>query len=124
MVISNTASHAAHHAATLAAFCFRFFRRALPSRHPPPSPPRLPRHIVDLGIHIVGCADHLGVRFIRALRQDHLHELGHHIDIRVFEIPLLQCPQAPGPPGLASTGSPDESVVVKRFAPSLANPPD
>ncbi len=42
---------------------------------------RLPDHVVDLGVHVIGGMDDLGVALIGALREDHLHELFDDIDV-------------------------------------------
>src|SRR6266567_7316019 len=49
----------------------------------------LTNHVIDLGIHVVSHMYHLGIAFIGALGQDHLHKLCDDIDIRIFEIALL-----------------------------------
>src|SRR5579863_7557130 len=52
------------------------------------------RKVVQLLHHLVGGGHHARVRFIGALRQDHLHELLDNIDIRLLENSLLQAAQA------------------------------
>ena len=57
--------------------------------------------LLTCGVHVVGRLDDLGVRFVGPLRQHHLHKLGHHVHVRVLQIPLLQRSQALGPAGIA-----------------------
>src|ERR1700733_7470057 len=51
-------------------------------------------HIVYLRIHVVCGLDDLGIALIGALRQYHLDEFTHHVDVRALEISLLPLPQS------------------------------
>src|SRR5581483_4621881 len=74
-------------------------RPAPPARCPRSAPPRsstpeisyplLLRQVVHHLEHLVGGAHHARVRFIGALRQNHLDEFLHHVDVRKFQHALL-----------------------------------
>src|ERR1700750_1644593 len=63
--------------------------------------PPLPRHIIDLRIHVVRGLDHLRIRFVSARREYHLDELGHDVHVGVLEISLLQGAQTLSPARIA-----------------------
>ena len=54
------------------------------------SPHRLlPRHVIDLAVHVIRCTNDFRVALVGALRQHHLHEFRHDINIRILQIALL-----------------------------------
>src|ERR1035438_1043039 len=47
-------------------------------------------HLIDILQHLIGSLHNLGIGLIGPLRDDHLDELVHHIDVGVFQHALLQ----------------------------------
>ena len=52
------------------------------------------RDLVQLLEHLVGRLDYARIRFIRALRKNHVHELFDDVHVRLFEHPLLDRAQS------------------------------
>ena len=84
----------------------------------------LARHVIHLRIHVIGSLDDFGVRLISTLCKNHLHKLGHHINIRIFQITLLQVPKPSVPPGLPNTGSPELRWPAADLIPCFRGRPD
>ena len=83
----------------------------------------LPNETIDLRVHIIGDMNDFGIALISTLRQDHLHELCDNINVRVFQIALLQGPIPVVPPGVSVMGLPEESVCCNRLPPIEFKPP-
>jgi len=61
--------------------------------------------------HLVGRRHCFTVNFIRALNLDHIHQLFRHVNVRGFNITLIQQTRAVQP-GVLSFGVPEDWVSV------------
>jgi hypothetical protein len=60
---------------------------------------------------------------LRSLRQHHLHKHGDHVDVRVFEISLLQRAQSFGSAGIAQHRIAGVQRGLQQVEPMLSRPP-